>query len=378
MARCFLLLLLVLSACQPELGLPYAPDARTLDAEGEVRDEACRVPETPGTQPDFALCRCNEDCASFVCATEEATMGENPGGSCARLCTTRALVSDECGGNACVELQPGLGACLQTCEGGPGSCLGTADCTFSRDVLQDGTNVEGLYCLNLCQADEECETGSCDFYTGVCGSISDQSLGRIGDLAGSRDQCRSGARIGTSQRCTALCSTYRQGCPDDAICVGDSFARLGDTVGACYASCETTADCAPGGICDFEDDVRGDDSNLGASYCWPFCQEDTDCFSGGCNRYTGTCDDPLVPDLGGIGDLASDDEDCQSDFALSGICVSFCSVSRQGCPDDAYCANVLDRDLGVCLPRCTTSADCTRYGPEYACDSDDGVNFYCF
>jgi len=180
-------------------------------------------------------CGCTADCdRDELCLAEEESGW--PGGDCIRSC------ADDCpDGTTCTS----IGACAKLCETG-NDCRPGYMCTSTGDE-------EPKRCFRFCQADSECVVfATCDRYTGNCGEWDDNpGQGAVGLPCNSGLDCLSGV-CGTLAGvpggfCTALCSTLRQGCPEEAHCVGQ-FGP-GDEGGACFPRCESHDDCPSGFAC---------------------------------------------------------------------------------------------------------------------------------
>ncbi len=167
-----------------------------------------------------------------------------------------------------------------------------------------------------------------------------------------------------------LLSCLNAPCPGNLVCLQTTPGAA--KTEACFVGCNETADCPPSMICDTLE-------YGGAKVCSSFCQSDAECpYSKQCDRYSGTCAaGPPNPGAKDSGEACAQDSGCLSDFCITstpqfpdGYCTAFCSLSKQGCPDGAYCAPIWgDADKGLCLKTCSSVDEC-RAG--YACKSAGG------
>jgi hypothetical protein len=200
--------------------------------------------------------------------------------------------------------------------------------------------------------------------TKACGCSADCEIGE--DCA---DEALSGYPGGY---CARGCAN--RSCPEGYACeeltAGDPGTR------GCLLRCTTTTDCRQGYLC--EDWVKFTaDGVVEETVCMPHCSSSADCAAGTvCDPYYGLCGPRQHPGTGDIGALCAKNEDCISDFCLSGpqfpngYCSAGCSVLAQDCPQGSACEYRLGRvgDSGVCLKSCTQVGNC-RTG--YSCTPGD-------
>jgi hypothetical protein len=223
--------LVVVLACSGGTG---GDDDRRRFTWDDVDDPAwCRGPE--GSPTADRGCGCTADCdAQELCLAEEES--GYPGGTCIRSC------NDGCpDGTACSNLNVCLAECASTADCRPGYFC-------SRALSEEGR----LLCSRWCQSDADCVAWeTCDPYTGFCGEGVHPGQGAIGTACTSDYDCLSGI-CGTLAGvaggfCSAICVVSRQGCPDDAYCIGQG--EDDDDFGACYTLCDAQEDCLEGFFC---------------------------------------------------------------------------------------------------------------------------------
>ena len=222
-------------------------------------------------------------------------------------------------------------------EGGDAGADGGSDCVG----LEPPTTARACRCPGDCESPESC--------------ISEGEFGLPGG------------------GCLRICRG-QDDCPETTTC---------DPGIGCLQTCASTANCRPGWMCSRV--VRGDSESPLA--CTPYCQADSDCSElGTCDRYTGTCGDlGHHPGPGGLHAACDTDNDCISEFCgqganfPGGYCTAFCSIERQGCPEDGVCIpqGAGDDDLGACFQRCEDDSEC-RVDEGYECaywsrDSDERI-----
>ena len=182
-------------------------------------------------------------------------------------------------------------------------------------------------------------------------------------------------------------------CDAPELCVTEE--TYGIPGGLCLRVCEQDGDCASGQICDpdlgcADGCVTTDECRLGYVCtslgsaagdfrCVGQCQDDADCpATGTCDLYSVTCGNAGEhPGNGALGDPCNSDADCmgafcgQGDGFPGGYCTAFCTVSRQGCPEDGICVPQLGDadDMGTCFRSCTLDSEC-REAEGYICGSD--------
>ena len=191
----------------------------------------------------------------------------------------------------------------------------------SAGAARDG---EGCYCTTDCRSDGH--GGSCldEYTTGIPGGLCDHKCA-------SQLECGSGA-----------------------ACVEQS----------CLPVCTESRDCGPGRVCMDLPEV---------SVCWFLCDEDGECESGNCNRYSGRClragDRPHGQ---GVAARCTRHEDCAGSMCLEGACISRCDVSGSSCPDGATCI------AGMCLLPCLSHAECSGLGMSACADFGELGSFCSF
>jgi hypothetical protein len=142
-------------------------------------------------------------------------------------------------------------------------------------------------------------------------------------------------------------------CASDMDCRGG--ARCFQEI-ACLPACTTAADCPGPASC-----VEG--------YCFARCFEDSQCRSGHCDLHSGRCTDGSEPTGAGLLEPCLRDDECRSGTCHPELqrCTTICSLSEPACPDDGLCMTMratrpgeVESDFGLCVPRCTTQAECSE------------------
>lgn len=203
----------------------------------------------------------------------------------------------------------------------------------------------------------------------------DRSVDAVPDVV-----CNGGARQppGGACRCAADCEV-------GSTCATEE--ESGFPGGMCLRSCDPSEAPRAGLLCRSEDGVSVYVPTCGPSVstpcrdgwycrvflgatrpqdryqCEPQCSSDTQCSTGHCNRYTGTCQ----PEAEGApnGDPCTVPDQCRSGLCLRsglGACNSLCDVRTGYCPDNGFCLPSVQADAGAqngtCLARCASLADC--------------------
>jgi hypothetical protein len=148
--------------------------------------------------------------------------------------------------------------------------------------------------------------------------------------------------------CSMACGTA--GCDANAVCAAPALGAPGAPTALCLAACQTSAQCAPGYVCQ----TLPSGSTIAAT-SWT-----RGCLPLGAAR-----------DLGGPCRNASDvlaDDACATrlcaDVGALGVCSASCDDSHP-CPDEARCTPLAD-GRQLCLAACTLGVDCDR-DPLLAC-----------
>ena len=205
----------------------------------------------------------------------------------------------------------------------------------------------------------------------------------VGKSCGCNDDCDFGERCAAETSrggppggmCVRLCAVDGT-CPAGFGCI--ELESGNPQTATCFPLCEVPGDCRAGFVCGPL--TSGIFSILSApprgSFCVPFCQSDEDCpHTGSCNRLTGVCNEPADPGRN-VGDPCTNVNQCAGLICdpgapAGGYCMTWCSVSKQGCPDGSACGQQQDGDWGFCVKTCSSAADC-RAG--YVCEFDPAAN----
>lgn len=376
------------------------PDASTGAPRG-VADAAARA-GLPG-----AFCTSSSECLrGSVCSPEEtdgvprgqcvafcASDGDCPGNTgCdrsivefdrTRACSGSCSTNEDCRGDTphCDRGQCCMPAmCLPRCQS-------TADCGPGRRCMNG-------FCSPSCSQDSECNSGRCNPYTGLCRKTGDADAGLpMQAPCTAHEQCLSGFCSTLTGRCFGGCDLASPLCPPQHLCVNPGGGKFGE----CSPSCTTDADCEKGVYCREVSQKRACAVTIapqgplpsscasnadcpGAHICrkgkcFEFCQSSEDCKERRCDLYTGLCGPALNPLGAGLEEACTTNEDCRSLACASGRCGALCSVSRQGCPEEATCIATSTDDLGVCKRPCASNNDCP---PRSRCASyTDIAGTYC-
>lgn len=302
----------------------------------------------------YPHCTGDDDCLSKQCNLYTGKCGQEiPGYGLNRPC----IRHDECKSQFC---HPEFGFCGTNCSVEKQGCPENALCVPLDDFSDYG------FCGRPCDVNTDCEndTFRCVLALDgnkVCGPSTMNNSCQApaesipdGTPCNCTEECYRGASCETEVQtgfpggaCIRLCSTDED-CYDGFHC-----RRAGaSSDGWCSQACTTNNDCPPHRIC-----VYGT--------CDPMCVEDSDCKNETCNLYTGTCDSFY---LFGDGVMAAcqTNSDCKSFFCepIFGMCVTYCSVDAQSCPENALCLSLGDdsSDLGSCYFECNHDSDCEYLG----------------
>jgi hypothetical protein len=304
-----------------------------------------------------------------------------PGGLCAAdvagggYCTSDCTKTGVCpAGASCTPASDTLKICIRTCAQ-PSHCRAEHVC------------LDGL-CLPRCTRDSDCDSGSCDVATGRCGAS------KVGNGCTTASDCGAAPAFCDTSVAGGYCSRPCGGqmnvtCPDNANCIS------GGGSGVCLKSCTGATDCRSGLLCA---DLAG------AKSCIPKCTKNDDCGPGArCELATGAC--VAGPPPGTVGGPCTAPTDCAA-LGAGAFCVpatdgfpgGYCSAACENAtcvapgvctPSSATESNCLApcdvpadcragytcfafRATGVCLPKCTSDADCSD--PDPVCDLATG---YC-
>jgi hypothetical protein len=213
------------------------------------------------------------------------------------------------------------------------------------------------------------------------GCLGKDSSPTAGKGCGCNDDCDFGETCATENRaglpggmCVRICD-IDGACPAGLGCV--ELESGNPQTATCFPLCQQPSDCRAGFVCGPL--TSGTFSILtdppAGSFCVPFCQGDADCpHTGTCNRLTGVCNEPAGPG-GKVGDPCTRASQCAGlvchPDAPGGHCSTWCSVSKQGCPEGSGCGQKREGDWGFCVKECSSVGDC-RTG--YVCVLDPAAN----
>lgn len=400
----------LVSAC----GAARAPGSP--DADGPPDGDVSDTGPTEGSVG--AACERAEDCSGGVVPAECLRMLwalEMPGGYCTALICARDA---ECPGGdalaACVDVLPGLPACLDRCDPPVDPCRDGYRC-----IDPDGGGPSPRVCLPFCERDEDCPAGqtcAADRLPPLCHRLAAEQNGAA---------CRSHADCRPGSWCFAETATYG-GFPGGMctqFCLRDGDCANG---GACVVSCGNQDgrqgnDCDDDGVPGLDEDAQGlcmqacspveprDCQRTGytcrelghiperrAHACGPDCAEE----GGGCTTPGWTCDPSggvvwgagygigrcqppfQASQLGAACSLSSG---CAGGFCIDeafsgypgGMCVEEClggPGSPDSCPGGAICA-AGPGEPSICLRTCVEGTDDCREG--LGCQEMLGVFWVC-
>jgi hypothetical protein len=297
------------------------PDAAQPSPDGPLSDAGGGAGDAGGTGGIAAVgdkCTTGGTCPpGGVCAADVAG-----GGYCTADCTKSGICP---AGATCAPASDTLKICLKTCAQ-PSHCRAEHVC------------LSGV-CVPRCTQDSDCDSGSCDVASGLCGgSKVGAGCTKDTDCGAAPAFCDTGLPGGY---CSRPCGgPMNVTCPDTANCIS------GGGSGACLKACATSTDCRTGFLC----------SDLGgAKSCVPRCTLNSDCAVGyRCEAGTGAC--VAGPPPGTAGGPCTGDADCT---ALGGG--AFCALASGGFPGgycSAACENAACVSPGVCVPASATESNC--------------------
>jgi len=290
---------------------------------------------------------------------------------------------DQAGGLQCSGATPFCDAATGRCtSNNPNACQLDADCTGANEICVN------MACVLRCDAPggAGCTAPQvCDTNTGRCvaGGLP------LGDMTCTQDaQCQSGLCLGltinmaTVNSCSRPCGATSQ-CPVDFTC-GD-VSGMGFCLSENLNSPPATFDTPSGGACNSTTNTcQSGWCNTGQNQCIETCSRNSDCASFGGNCWTyeqsgtgGTSFDNLCYDPGSgsaTGAACTQNSNCRSGICsrYSGTCAAHC-CSDADCPASQSC-DTYDLDsatvVKICGPRsagsgnlalgaaCTTWSDC--------------------
>jgi hypothetical protein len=182
---------------------PRGPDAGAPpDAEPVIMCET----DKPGTQLGGDKCLCDSDCETGASCGIELAAGF-PGGSCIKSCNPTMTGTDQCGvGRQCRGVGTN-GFCWN-------NCATHADCGPGR-----ACQGKPRYCVPFCASDEECRSGHCDLYRGLCAATANEPTGAgLMEPCLRHDDCKS--RQCVTNKCVTTCHPAKSmNCPANGVCV---------------------------------------------------------------------------------------------------------------------------------------------------------------
>jgi hypothetical protein len=190
---------------------------------------------------DGMHCKCDVECKSYShggYCFEEAPDGAYPRGFCYGECK---LDKDCADGRACAS-----GTCYER-------CTTSDDCRSGRlCMLTDRDDV--FVCKPFCDEDSDCESGSCNLYSGDCLEDGQRPKGGgLGAACTEKGECRS--NYCSEGECVTICSPRLQHCPEGGYCTKEGRCVEAN---ACSmdAGCGADASCADedaGSMCEATD-----------------------------------------------------------------------------------------------------------------------------
>jgi hypothetical protein len=192
------------------------------DAEEPIMCEA----DVPRTLRGGDRCLCDTDCEMGASCGIEPSAGF-PGGTCIKSC--KINMPESCGEGSTCAGNATNAFCFRSCQThddcGPGRA-----CTGKPRI-----------CSPYCASDDECRSGHCDPYRGLCSDSAEPLSGAgLFEPCLRHDDCRSRYCISVNNRCITSCHAAKPNCPPGGICVpypdGDG--------GLCLPACNPDGTCA--------------------------------------------------------------------------------------------------------------------------------------
>jgi hypothetical protein len=189
------------------------------------------------------------DTTGGLCAPRSGSVSGGDRCSCDSDCVS--------GGQCGAELPEGIpgGLCINSCDpavtgacGTGGVCRGTAPeafcfrgCTAGVTDCGPGRICHNTICTPYCASDDECLSGHCDAYRGLCAKDAQPlSGGGVYAKCIRNDDCRSRNCVTSQSRCVTDCHPERPHCPEQTVCIpypsGDG--------GLCLQPCLPDGTCA--------------------------------------------------------------------------------------------------------------------------------------
>jgi hypothetical protein len=181
--------------------------------------------------------------------------------------------------------------CYPPCTGtGGGACRTGYACADPDTNTSNANNI----CIPLCTADSECGgsgTGyGCNPWSKTC-TNKNKNLGKYGAACTAGSQCETGACLTGSNwpngYCAGLCRGDLKSCGAGGTC--DFVASFGDNIGTCFEACTNSSVCRTPdnyGCWTFTGTTTSICACLGLNQS---CTFDSDCCSGSCDFFFGTC-----------------------------------------------------------------------------------------
>jgi subtilisin family serine protease len=334
-------------------------------------------------------CKLPDPCVSGMCTEDGTTC---LGGVCLAACEPGTAGDEACKAQhpalVCAgSFQACLPSCASGCQGGmscfeidqvclptgtfPGSpCLSGDVCLDVGDTTQSCVHTgSGAFCMPDCTVDTDCESVSplltCVESRGLCAPKCEAGTFACGDgLACERvnNACLpEGSFPGSPCGGTASCATNFDGAQHDLLCMG----------GMCLIDCATGGDVLCGALgAALDMPLSCDDTGL--QVCLPPCGAAPGFACASVGDLEMTCHDTLgeqvcLPSGTFPGSPCRTDpaDECDQNLfdvgAYDMVCIE--STCALACEDDALCASFTSgiacyEDMGICLPACTTNAQC--------------------
>ena len=295
---------------------------------------------------DDVTYRCISEPAGAECPVTEN--GVYDGINCASgECASQDILSVD--GNVVIE----QGSCL--------SVLGDL-CVLDEQCARDLNCVNGV-CSDLCDSNDDCFSGVCDFLqqyggtSGVCTIVQE-------GLCMNDDQCPEGIGCGID----GWCGSFGASCDasDDCLTFYGLVCENNMCVGNLGGTCLFSLQVLPTGQIYTDEDTCVGDVSCYLGMCGQFkadCGSDSDCVSGACDL-THTPEPWCLEVDGGI---------CtDNSFCASGVCdMSTMTCVSSSCVDNSDClAPLVCGETNICVSACVSDLDC---GIGYGCDLVTGV-----
>jgi hypothetical protein len=229
-----------------------------------------------GTTPLNGACTANADCQSGLCF--------DFGGQVGRMCAAACGSSQDCPSGFTCGAYRGAKTCLAArfFQGATFTAAAGAMCSAGGDC-RSGFCRGGRQCVEVCDDDGDCPSGSClweeivpDNYLAACTGPG-RGSGATGSSCRTDDDCQSGVCYGTGI-CGDLCGSTAD-CPSGTVCAPVNYS-------VCLAGITT---CLQWQVNLVKACVQANPSNIGSGAIGSACTTGSDCRDGFCDTQAGVC-----------------------------------------------------------------------------------------